>query len=116
MHLAIAIHAARLIERTLVGLQAEPLHAVENDLRRLVGGALAVGVLDAQDERAAVTARVQPREQRRAHAADVQHAGRAGSETGTDGHGATGDRIVHGRRQTDHVRSVGWWAVQGLNL
>ena len=42
--------------------------------------ALAVGVLDAQDERAAVVARQQPVEQRRARVADVQVAGRARGE------------------------------------
>jgi hypothetical protein len=59
-HLAIPIHAPRLVERTLVVVQPQPLHTVENDLRRFLGGALAIGVLDAQDEHAAVTARVQP--------------------------------------------------------
>ena len=88
MHLAIPIHAARLVERPSSCVQPEPLHAVEDDLRRLVGGALAIGVFDAQDERAAVAACIEPGEQRRAHAADVQHAGGTGSETGTDDHGA----------------------------
>src|SRR6185437_9950756 len=62
--------------------------------------ALAVGVLDAQDELAAAVTRVQPGEQRRAHPADVQHAGGARSEAGDDwGHrGAqvTGARMVAG--------------------
>src|SRR5262249_20375497 len=60
---------------------------------------------DAQDELAAVAARQQPVEQGRAHPADVQVPGGAGSETGADaGHeprrlGATGrpdDRPVSG--------------------
>ena len=51
------------------------------DFRR---GALQVGVLDAQDERAAVLARVGPGKQRGAGAADMQVAGGAGSETGAD--------------------------------
>ncbi len=71
MHLAIAVHPARLVVRPLVVAQAQPLHAVEDHLRRLFGGALAVRVLDTQDELAAMTARVQPREQSGAHSADV---------------------------------------------
>ena len=38
------------------------MHAVEDRLDGCLGGALAVGVLDAQDELAAVLARVQPSE------------------------------------------------------
>jgi hypothetical protein len=71
-HFAVPIHAPGLIERTLVVVQPEPLHTVENHLRRCFRGALAIRVLDAQDEFAAMTARVQPGEQRRPHAADMQ--------------------------------------------
>ena len=46
----------------------------------LARGALEVGVLDAQDERAALPAREQPVEERRARVADVQLPGRARSE------------------------------------
>ena len=49
----------------------------------LVRRALDVGVFDAQDEDAAVTPRVEPVEQRRAGAADVQVAGGRGGETKT---------------------------------
>ena len=86
-HFAVPVHAPRLVERALVVAQPQPLHAVQDHLRRFVGGALAVGVLDAQDELAAMTARIQPGEQRRAHAADVQQTGRTRRKAGTDGHG-----------------------------
>jgi hypothetical protein len=56
------------------------VHAVENRLHGFVGGALAVGVLDAQDEFAAAMTRLQPAVQRGARAADVQIAGGTGSE------------------------------------
>ena len=95
--LPVPVHALRLVERPLVVVEAEPLHAVEDRLHRLGRGALAVGVLDAQDERAAVTARVQPAEQRRAHAADVQHAGGTRGEAGADGHGGAPDKVGKGR-------------------
>ena len=56
-------------------------------------------------------ARVQPAEQRRAHAADVQQAGGARGESGTDAHGrfATGTRRHTGRR-------VNWWAVDETRI
>ena len=87
-HFAVTRIALGLVEGPFVRVEAEPFHAVQDRLDRFGRGALAVGVLDAQDERAAVAARVQPAEKRRAHAADVQEAGRAGGESGADGHGA----------------------------
>ena len=58
----------------------EPAQPVEDRALVLARGALAVGVLDAQEERAARAARVGPVEERRARAADVQLAGRARGE------------------------------------
>ena len=77
-----------LVERPLIGIEAEPLHAVQDHLHGFRRRTLAIGVLDAQDERAAVAARVQPAEERGAHAADVQQSGRARREAGAYGHGA----------------------------
>ncbi len=61
---------------------------------RGLGGALAVGVLDAQQHRAVGVLRIQPVEQRRARAADVQIAGGRGGKAGDDlvGHGTLGKR------------------------
>ena len=81
-HFAIAIEALGLVVRALVRVEPQPLHAFEDHAHGLVGGALAVRVFDAQDEFAAVAARLQPAEKRRAHAADVQQAGGAWSEAG----------------------------------
>ena len=72
-HLLVAIESLGLIERPLVMIEARPLHAVENLLDGLAGRALEVRVLDAQDKFPRMPARVQPREQRRANATDVQH-------------------------------------------
>ena len=55
-----------------VPVKAKPLHGVEDDLRVLFRGALGVGVLDAQDERAARSAGERPVVDGRAGAADVQ--------------------------------------------
>ena len=57
-----------------VPVDAQPAEAVEDRRQRRLDVALLVGVVDAQDELAAVPAREQPVEQRRAHAADVQEA------------------------------------------
>ena len=70
----------------IVGVQAYPLHAVENDLHGFGGGALQIGVFDAQQEFAAVVLGKRPGIQRGAHAADVQVARGAGGETGFNGH------------------------------
>ena len=65
-----AIVAAHL--GTLIPVQAQPTHGAQNDLRVLVGGTGGVGVVDAQDERAAVCAGKSPVIDSGAGAADVQ--------------------------------------------
>src|SRR5581483_7325606 len=77
----------RLEERAFVRIQAEPRHAVQDRLHRGVSRTLAIGVFHAQDELAAAATRFQPAIQSRARTADVQIAGRAGSEAGAKGHG-----------------------------
>jgi hypothetical protein len=47
---AVALDPVRLVDRAFVVLELEPGHAVEDGLQRLRRGALAVGILDAQDE------------------------------------------------------------------
>ena len=82
----VSIEAPGLVERSLVVIEAQPLHAVEDHLHGFLRRTLSVGVLDAQDEHAAVAPRVQPAEKRRAHAADVQQAGGARGKAGAHGH------------------------------
>src|SRR3546814_1872860 len=74
--LGMARGARELEYRLAVAIQVEPLHAVENRVDRGVGRACAVGVLDPQQEFAAMVAREEPVEQRGAGAADMQIAGR----------------------------------------
>ena len=85
--------------RPLVPVEAEPAQILEDALLGLLGRALGVGVLDAEDERAVVAAREQPVEERRARVADVQLAGRAGGEA--DSHRPRSD----GRGPTAEARS-----------
>ena len=61
------------------------MQRVVHDLDRLVGAAGAVGVLDAQDERAAVVAREQVVVERGARVADVQRPGRGRRDPDADG-------------------------------
>ncbi len=86
-HLAITIDAVGLVDRAFVVVQAQPVHRLQNRVDGGLGAALAIGVLDAQDEVAATVPRLQPAIQRSARTADVQIAGGTGGETGTAGHG-----------------------------
>jgi hypothetical protein len=72
--------APRLEERALVPVEAEPGEAVEIFGDRCLRRALAIGVLEAQDEPPAVVACKQPVEQRGARTADVQVAGGTGGK------------------------------------
>src|SRR5690606_3228688 len=90
----------------LVPVDTEPREAVEDYPRVCVGAALAVGVLDAQQERSARFPREQPVEQRRARTTDVEVPGGAGSEADAGGgHG----RFVEGRWRV-HVPDIVRWA------
>ena len=97
-HFRVAVEPARLVIRTLVVIEPEPGHAVEDHADGFIRRALAIGVLDPQDELAAQAARVQPAEKRGTHAADVQQTGRARGESGTHAHGrfATANAPAHG--------------------
>ena len=96
-HLAMALGAGELVERLAVPLQAQPLEGVDQGIGGGLRGALAVGVLDAQQELAAGVARIEPVEQRRARPADVEVARGRGSKAGDDGVGHVGGfRCIQG--------------------
>ena len=59
-----------------VPVEPEPPQALDDPRDHVPGRSLGVRVLDAQDERAAMAAREEPVEERRARAADVQITGR----------------------------------------
>jgi hypothetical protein len=84
-HFGVALQTLHLVERAGIPAQPEPAHAVEDGVDGSLGRALDVGVLDAQDEAAAMLARIGPGIQRRAGAADMEVAGGAGGEAGADG-------------------------------
>ena len=82
----IALVPLSLKIRTLIGVEPSQRMPSRITPHGLLGGALAVGVFDAQDEPAAVMSRVQPGKQCRADAADVQQASGAGGKAGNDSH------------------------------
>src|SRR5690606_7975017 len=69
-----------LEERPLVPLESEPFEPFEDRADGFRGRALAVGVLDAEEEAAAAPAREEVAEERRPGAADVEVARRARRE------------------------------------
>jgi hypothetical protein len=58
--------------RAFIPVETKPTEAVENAGDHLDRGALGIGVFDAEDERAAMPARVEPVEERGARAPDVE--------------------------------------------
>ena len=85
--LPVAGGAAELRDRLAFPVEAEPGQAVKNGGDRSVGRTLAIRVLDAQQHLAAEAPGIEPVEERSARAADMQEAGRRGSETRDDGCG-----------------------------
>ena len=79
-----ALGARELAYRLAVPIEPEPFEPIDDRLDRGLGRTLAVGVLDPQQELAAEALGVEPVEQRRPRAADVQETGRRRRETGDD--------------------------------
>ncbi len=86
-HLLVPLHPRALEHGLLIPVEAEPTEAVEDHAGVLVGRALLVGVLDAQQELAAHVACVQPIEQCGAGATHVQVARGRRGEADARGHG-----------------------------
>ena len=87
--LDMAREAQKLAYRLTIPVKPEPGEAVIDRRDRFFGETAAVGVLDPEQEPAAVTAREQPVEQRRPRAADMEKPGRRGGEAGDDRHGGS---------------------------
>src|SRR3546814_1152250 len=82
--LGMAPGARELVDRVAIPVEPEPAQPVEDRVDRGLGGAGAVGILDAQQELAAVVAREQPVEQRGARAADMEETRRRRREARDD--------------------------------
>ena len=79
--------SVELHHRLAVPIKAEPAHAFQDRVDRRLGRSGAIGVLDAEQELAAMMPREQPVKQRGARAAQMEIAGRRRREAGDDGHG-----------------------------
>jgi hypothetical protein len=84
--LGVPVGTLELVGDLAVPIEAEPAEAVEDRRNGGLGGAGAIGVLDAQLVPAAVVPGEQPVEQRGAGATDMEVAGRRRGESGDDGH------------------------------
>src|SRR5690606_5986103 len=81
----------------LIPVDLHPGEGVHQLPEALLAVARGIGVLDAEDELAAVVPRVRPVEQRRAHHADMRQARRRGAEAHTDVRtGGGGGEGMHG--------------------
>ncbi len=105
--------ALALAERALVPVEAHPPEHAKDLGLALGRGALAVGVLHAQDERATRVSGRKPVEQRGARTANMQRSGRAGREANTQRAVISGIHVVHGRQDSRRPgspvrRSIGW--------
>ena len=114
--------AGELVDNVAVPIEAEPFHAVDDGVDGGLGGALAVGVLDAQHHLAAMAPGVEPVEKRRARAANMQKAGGRGRKTGDDvGH--VGARFLKRLRTrssstaagVEEIRAPAAWSVKRRN-
>ena len=83
-NLAMAFRARELIDGLAIPVELEPAQAIENGEDRAFGGARLVGILDAQQHLAAGVLGIEPIEQRRARAADMQIARGRGRKTRDD--------------------------------
>src|SRR3546814_2031877 len=77
--------ARELIDGVAVPMEVEPAHAVENRVDRRLGRTGAIGILDTEQEPAAMVAREQQVEQRGTRATEMEEAGRRGGEARHDG-------------------------------
>jgi hypothetical protein len=80
-----ALGALKLADRLAIPVQAEPFEPVDDRAHCSLCRTLAIGVLDAQKELAPEMLGVEPVEQSRARAADVQKSCRRRRETGDNG-------------------------------
>ena len=87
-----AVRSAHL--GALVPVEAEPAHHLEEGVVGLLGVPRGVGVLDPEDEGAAVVAGERPVEQRRAGQPDVRGAGRGGAEPDPDAGAVRGPAVI----------------------
>src|SRR4029077_13016764 len=73
-HFAVPLRLRKLVDGVAVPFDAKPVKPIEDGIDGGLGGALAIGILDAQQHFSATAARVKPIEQSGARPADMQEA------------------------------------------
>ena len=86
-YLGVALGVARLVDHVTVPVEAKPFETVDDRRDCLGRRPPPIGVLQTQQEPAAVMAGKEPVEQRGAGATDMEEAGGRGGKAGDDGHG-----------------------------
>lgn len=81
------VAARGLDDHVFIMMDAQPFEPLDDGVHGLLGGALEVGVFDAEQELAACVLGIEEVEERRPSAADVKIASRAGGKTEADRHG-----------------------------
>src|SRR5439155_7634835 len=101
------LDVARLEKGALVPVDPQPAQPLEDRPDALLGRSLLIGVLDPQDEGAAVAPGEQPVEQGGPRPPDVQEAGRARGEAHphTTGRGCSGWWVRHGSSDLNRSRT-----------
>ena len=82
----VTIKALALVYRSLIGIQTQPIHSIQDSVYILLRGALLVRIFDTQDKLAAVVPGIEPAKQRGTNAANVKHSRWAWGESGSNGH------------------------------
>ena len=111
--LAVDIIPLALAERALVPVEAHPREHAQDLGLALGRGALAVGVLQPQDERTPGVAGLEPVEERGARAPHVERSGRAGRKSHAQRAVIGGIHVMHGRQDSRSRRPprcvrIGW--------
>jgi hypothetical protein len=85
-YLSVTIKSLGLIERSLVGVQSQPGHAIQNRVDVFLCRPFSIRIFDAQDELSIMVPCVQPAIERSPYAPKMKYTGGAGCETCSDGH------------------------------
>ena len=104
-HHVIAIHPLYLVIRTLIVIQFQPGHPVDNRLHRFWCRARHIRIFNAQNELPAMMPCKGPRKKRRARAADMQKPGRTRGESCANSHEDHANKFVERRSLSSMVCS-----------
>jgi hypothetical protein len=85
--LTIAVEALALEKGALIRIKTKPVHALQDDFRRGLGGAFLVGILYPEDKLTTLSSGLEPGVECGTDTTNMEVASGARSKSGTDGHG-----------------------------